>query len=176
MFENQGLAGLLSALQPRPEAEAPAIDIDALCAAAFADGLADGRGMVEAELLPLRGQVGAAVAAFEAACQVDVTALRPLVSELVRQLAEAVLLAELGRGAAVLMPLVEAGLAAVRPGAAATLHGHPATLTAIAAVLADVAVLADESLGLDEFRVSGADFIVDVSLRSRLNEIIGEMQ
>lgn len=174
MSEYQGLAGLLSALQPRAVPLVPSINVEAERHAAFADSVAAGVAQAEAELAPLRGQMTAAVAALEAACLVDVDKLRPVFVDIVQQLSEAVLLAELAHGTKVLMPLVEAALAAVRPGEVATLHGHPATLAALAPHLPGVALAGDESMAMDGFRVTGTDFIIDTSLRARLTEIAGE--
>jgi ankyrin repeat protein len=62
---------------------------------------------------------------------IDAEALRPLLVTVVRQLAEAVLAAELRHDPAVLEALATAALAAIVPGQAATLAAHPDTKTEV---------------------------------------------
>lgn len=173
-----GLAGLLDALQPRVEAVVPPPDLDAIRAearaAGHAAGLAEGRASERAALAPLKAQLTAAGDALAAAAVVDAEALRAPLAALVRQLAEAVLLAELARDPAVLLALAEAALAAVVPGQAATLAAHPDTLAALAPMLPGVATAADAALAPDRITVSGPDFIIDTGLSMRLADILGE--
>ena len=173
-----GLAGLLDALQPRPEAVLPPPDLDAIRAEAHAAGQAagraDGAASERVALAPLRAKLAAACEALSAAAVVDAEALRAPLAALVRHLAEAVLLAELRRDPAVLLALATAALAAVVPGQAATLVAHPDTLAALGPLLSGVATAADPGLAPDCITVSGADFIIDTSLSARLADILGE--
>lgn len=170
-----GLAGLLSALQPRLVPDGPAIDVvaerAALQAEAWEAGFVAGAAEADTALAPLRAALADAAAAFDAACRIDADTLRPLVSALVGQVAAAVLLAELRAGAAVLQPLVDAALAAVRPGEAATLRAHPDTL-AVLAPHSDIATVADTALAPGVFAVAGAEFSIDVDLAQRLADIV----
>ena len=148
------------------------MEIEAFREEAWNQGFAAGYSRADAELAPLRLQLAAAAGALNRACSIDPDGLRPVLTGLVRQVAEAVLGAELRGGAKVLLPLVEAALAAVRLGEAAVLRGHPAV---VAGLELDMAVEGDESLAMDGFVVSGMDFIVDVSLAARLDEIMGQI-
>lgn len=171
-----GLAGLLSALQPRPpELAPPPPDLDAIRDAAWNRGVAEGHARAEAELAPLRLLMAEAAAALQAACRIDVDALRPLVAALVTQVAETVLMAELRGDPGILSALLDAALAAVRPGAAATLHCHPSMLAALRPHLPDITVAEDAGLATDGFVVAGTDFVIEVGLAARLQEIMGEI-
>ncbi len=169
---SDGLAGLLSALQPRAEPVAAPVDIAAVRAEAWDAGFVAGAAEADAALAPLRAHLAAAAAAFEAACQIDADTLRPVLAALVRRVAEAVLMAELSAGAAVLQPLVDAAIAAVVPGKAATLTAHPDTLAVLAPHLPDIATAADAALTPGAFAVTGADFSITVDLAQRLDDVM----
>ncbi len=174
-----GLAGLLSALQPRAAVPVPPAppppDPDAIRAEAWDAGFAAGEASATAALAPLRQRLAEAAEALEAARQIDADTLRPLLLPLVRAVAEAVLHAELSAGAGVLQPLVTAALAAVRPGEAATLCAAPETLAALQPHLPAIATRADPALGPDQIRVIGNDFVIDAGLAARLAAITGAM-
>ncbi|NJC07887.1 FliH/SctL family protein [Polymorphobacter fuscus] len=167
-----GLAGLLSALQPRAEAP-PLPDLDAIREGGWAAGYAAGEIAATAALAPLRDRLAAAAAALDAAQAIDADRLRPLFAALVQQIAEAVLMAELASGASVLVPLVEAALAAVRPGEAPVLRAHPDTLAALQPYLASIATMGDTAMARDAFAVSAPDLLIDAGLSTRLATIIG---
>lgn len=169
--DSGGLAGLLAALAPRDESAVPPPDLAAIRAAGWEAGFAAGRTAAEAELAPLRLRLAGAAAALTAAATIDVAAVRPVLAGLVRQVAEAVLAIEVRQGGA-LTALVEAALAAVRPGEPATLRAAPATLAGLAEVLVGMATRADAGLGEDEFVVEGGDFVIDVALAARLAEAV----
>ena len=172
---NAGLAELLSALQPR-DIDAPApTDIAELQKISWDQGYAAGSCAAEAELAPLRRDLVNAAEALSNACRIDRAGLRPVLAALIRQIAEAVLQAELAAGAAVLMPLVDAALAALRPGEVAALHGHPATLAALRDHLPDMVMIAAAHRDVGGFAVTGTDFMIDISLAARLAEIMGEI-
>lgn len=173
---SSGLAGLLAAMLPRaPELAPPPPDLDAIRDAAWNQGMVEGHARAEAELAPLRLHMAEAAAALKAACRIDVDALRPLVAALVTQVAETVLMAELRGDSGILSALVDAALAAVRPGAVATLHAHPSTLAALRPHLPDIATAEDAGLTTDAFVVAGTDFVIEVGLTARLHEIMGEI-
>ena len=167
---SDGLAGLLSALQP--VAEMP-LDLEAIRAGGWADGFAAGEARAEAGLVPMRERMAAAVEGLEAACRVDVDRVRPVVLGLVRRLVEAVVQRELSLNDSVMDRLVESALEAVRPGEGAVLRGHPVTLAGLG-VLA-IATEADAGMALDAVVVTGADFVIEVGLSARLAEIMEEM-
>jgi flagellar biosynthesis/type III secretory pathway protein FliH len=172
-----GLAGLLGALQPRVGPLLPPPDLDAIRAAGFADGLAEGAATERAALAPLHAQLAAACDALAAAAVIDAEALRPLLVTVVRQLAEAVLAAELRHDPAVLEALATAALAAIVPGQAATLAAHPDTLAVLVPLLpaaAPVRPEPDPALAADRIIVSGPDFIIDTSLATRLSDLLGD--
>ncbi len=167
-----GLAGLLSALQPRdPEMEV-SVDVAALCDAARLAGFAEGTARAEAELAPLRRHLAEAAEALEAACRIDPDRLRPLMMALVQKIVEAVLLAELGKGLGVLQPLVEAVLAAAGPLERASLRLHPETLAVLQPHLPHLRVIADASLDRDNIIVEAIDFVIDTSLSARLAQVL----
>lgn len=171
-----GLAGLLSALQPRvdpPEPAPPPPDLVAIHDAGWQQGFVDGEAAATAALAPLRIDLGRAAAALDAACHVDVDRLRPLFVSLIEQIAKAVLMAETAASSVLLLPLVEAALAAVRPDELATLRAHPDTLAALQPHLPIVATAPDADLALDEFAVTGPTFIIETGLLSRLAQIVG---
>lgn len=172
---SEGLAGLLSALQPRVEVPVAAPDLDVLRAEAFDAGFAAGAAEADRALEPLRDQLAAAAAAYAAACRIEADTLRPVLAALVRRVAEAVLMTELKAGAAVLLPLVEAAIAAVRPGDAATLNAHPDTLAALAPHLPDLATAADPALPPGSVSVTGADFSIAVDIGQRLDDVLAAL-
>ncbi|WP_439533093.1 hypothetical protein [Polymorphobacter sp.] len=188
-----GLAGLLAALQPQPPvpevvpapepAHDPAViraaEDAALRATAHAHGLAEGRAEAEAALEPVLARLQAAAAAFEAACRIDADALRAPLVALIRGLCERVLATELAACSAILRPLVEVALAQLRPGEPAVLRAAPeviATLNDHAAdVLAGLQLEAEPEMA-DAVELSGPDFIVEVSLRDRLDAVIAALE
>ena len=172
-----GLASLLAALRPsiEPEVLLPPPDLDAIRAAGWNEGFGAGEAAAEARLSPLRGQLAAAAAALDAACQIDIDQLRPLFVALVAQIAEAVLAAELVAGAAVLESLVSAALSQVRAGEPAVLHAHPETLAALQPLVPHLSTAADASLARDEFTVSAPRFLIAAGISARLAEITGAM-
>ena len=182
-----GLAGLLAALQPsRPEpAPAPmpeadpvalrAAEDEALAAMAHAKGLAEGRAEAEAALAPVIAGLNAAASAFEAACKIDPDRLRAPLAVLVRTLCERVLMAELSATPAAMLPLVEAGLASLRPAEPALLRASPALVALLndhaADALAHVQIEADPQMA-DMVELSGPDFVICLSLMQRLDDIL----
>ena len=177
---NSGLAGLLDALQPRVDVLPPLPDLDAIRAASHAagqaQGYAEGEAAAHAALAPVQARLADAAAALAAASVIDADVLRPLLADVVRRLAQAVLAAELARDPAVLLAIAAAAITAIVPGQVATLSAHPATLAALAPHLDDAAIVtaADPALAADRIVVSGADFIIDTSLSARLADILGE--
>jgi flagellar assembly protein FliH len=180
-----GLAVLLSWLQPGEAAlQACATDgeqdglrdVEAEIAAAraegFAAGAAAGRAEAQAELTPLMAALRGAEAALRAACEMDVAAVQPVLAGLVRQLCEAVLMAELSGGAAVLLPLVEAALAEVKPGESAVLRAHPDVLAQLEGRLENVLMQGDAAMPRDAFAVEGPDFVIGAGLQARLETIL----
>ena len=81
-------------------------------------------------------------------------------------------MSELRAGATVLLPLVEAAIAAVRPGMAATLAANPETLAMLLPHLPDIATAADAALAPGAFAVTGADFAIAVDLGQRLDDVM----
>ncbi len=170
--ETIGLAGLLTSLHPRvPPSEAPP-DLDAIRQAGWEAGFVAGEAAAAAGLAPLRVQLASAAAALDAACCFDVDGLRPLFVALVRDIASAVLQAELTIGGSVLAPLVDAALAAVRQGEAPVFSAHPDTLAALKPYLPDLATAADVTCARDGFCVSAPQFIIAAGLSDRLADIV----
>jgi flagellar biosynthesis/type III secretory pathway protein FliH len=168
-----GLAGLLSTLQPQA-APAP-LDVDAIRAEGFADGFAAGEAAAAAGVAPLRLHLAEAAAALNEACRIDPDSLRPLLMTLVRQVAEAVLAAELQAGVAALEPLITTAIAAVRPGEAATLHAHPDTLAMLRAHAPELHLAPDLEMQPGSFAVSGTDFVIDAGLSARLDAVLASL-
>lgn len=167
---SEGLAGLLSVLQP---AVVLPLDLEAIRREGWEAGFAAGAAEADAGLAPWRDRLAAAAAGLEAACVVDVDRLRPVMLGLVRGVAETVLGYELSSKDKVLSALVDCSLEALKPGSAALLRAHPATLAGLGAVA--VATEGDPGMGLDEVVVSGADFVIEAGLSARLAEIMGKM-
>jgi flagellar biosynthesis/type III secretory pathway protein FliH len=170
--EAAGLAGLLTSLQPRVVPDAPLPDLDAIRAAGWQAGFAAADAAAEARLAPVQAQFADAAAALDAACCIDVDALRPLFIALVHEIARAVLMAELGAGATVLEPLVIAALAAVKPHEAPTLEMHPETLAALQPYLPAIATAANAAMARDAFAVTGPQFVITAGLTDRLADIV----
>ena len=173
--DSLGLAGLLTALRPRvvPDAPpAPPPDLDALHQQGWDAGFVAGEAAATAGLAPLRAQLAEAAAAFDAACSIDVDILRPVFTALVRDIASAVLQAELSVGGAVLAPLVDAALAAVRREEAPILTAHPDTLAALQPHLPAITTAADAACPSDRFSIAAPQFTIDASLSDRLAEIV----
>ncbi len=184
-----GLARLLSSLiapPPRAEAAVPANapDLDALLAqaraegeaAGFCAGEAAGRAAASAELAPLRSALAEALAAARVAASIDEARLAPLLADLVKAVAQTVLMAELAAGGRVLGPLVAAALAEVAEAALPTLSAHPDTLGLIAPDLpAGLATLADPSFPPGHISVAGPEFRVEAGLADRLARLVEGM-
>ena len=166
---------LLAAMQPREDAPVPMVDFDALHEVSWNQGFTAGREAAVGELASLRLTLAEAVTALQSACRIDPASLRPVLAELVRRVAGAVLMAELNAGAKVLIPMIDAALAMVRSGEVVTLRAHPETLAGLTAYLPDIAVVEDADLPLDGFVVAGTDFVVEAGLQARLDEIVGEI-
>ncbi len=179
-----GLARLLASLNPLPEPEPPPeprIDMSALLAEARAEGEAvgrlageaQGRAAAEAALAPLRSALAAASDAARAACALDENALRPLLTGLVKQVAETVLMAELTAGRRALAPLIAAALAEVAEAALPTLSAHPETLALINADLPPgLSVRADVALPPGHVAVAGPDYRIEAGLAERLAQLL----
>lgn len=170
--DSAGLAGLLTSLRPRVVPDAPPPDLDAIRRAGWEAGFAAGEAAADARLAPLKAQLADAAAALDAACCIDVDTLRPLFTTLVSEIATAVLMAELGAGAAVLEPLVMAALAAVKPGEVATLVAHPETLAALQPHLPAITANANAALARDAFAITGPQFVITAGLADRLADIV----
>lgn len=170
-----GLAGLLSAMQPREAAPTPPIDVDAIREGGWGEGFAAGQASASADLAPLRLCLVEAAAALHAACVIDGDALRPLLVTVIRQIAETVVMRELHVDPAVLVRLVDAALALVAPTEPATLRANPKTLAMLRAHLPDLATAEDPRLAVDSFVIAGTDFVIETGLSARLAEIIGEI-
>lgn len=181
-----GLARLLSSLiAPPPPAElapdAGIQDLDALLAQARADaeaagftaGEAAGRAAAVTDLAPLRAALAEAVTAARALSSVDERRLAPLLADLVKAVAEAVLMTELTAGGRVLGPLVAAALAEVAEAALPTLLAHPDTLALIAADLPPgLATATDPALPVGHVVVAGPDYRVEAGLTERLTRLV----
>jgi flagellar biosynthesis/type III secretory pathway protein FliH len=176
-----GLAVLLSWLQPGDAAEAVREadvvrdvggEIVAARAEGFAAGTVAGREEALAELAPLVAALRGAEAALQAACEIEVAAVQPVLAGLVRQVCEAVLMAELSGGALVLAPLVDAALAEVKPGEAAVLRAHPDVLAALEGRFEAVLAQGDAAMALDAFAVEGPGFVIGAGLQARLDAIL----
>jgi flagellar biosynthesis/type III secretory pathway protein FliH len=163
---------MLASMLPPVAEVAPAVDIEALRATAFADGEAAGAARAEAELAPLRLALAEAAEALRAAMVIDVDGLRPVLAGVIKGICEAVVRAELRIDPSVLLRLIEAALAMVRPSEAATLRVHPLMLERLRAWLPEIDVAADAALAGDEFTVSGGDFVIEAGLAARLDEIM----
>lgn len=173
-LRSPGLAGLLSSMQPRPpEPPPPPIDVDAIRAGGWHEGFAAGERHAQADLAPLRLALAQAAAALDAACRIDGDMLRPLLADVIRQIAEAVVMGELRADPEVLARLVDAALALVRPGEAMTLRAHPAMLALLRAQVTDITIVEDPRLAPDEFVIAGTDFVIETGLAARLAEIMG---
>lgn len=170
--DSAGLAGLLTSLRPRVVPDAPPPDLDAIRQAGWQAGFAAGEAAAEARLAPLKAQLADAAAALDAACCIDIDTLRPLFASLVSEIAAAVLMAELGSGAAVLEPLVMVALAAVKPGEAAVFSAHPETLAALQLHLPAIATTGNAALARDAFAVTGPQFVITAGLADRLADIV----
>jgi flagellar biosynthesis/type III secretory pathway protein FliH len=168
----KGLAAMLAAMRPRAVEVEPVVDIAAERASAFAEGEVAGAARAEVELAPLRLALAEAAAALQAAAAIDVDQVRPLLAELIRQICETVVMAELRLDPSVVLRLIEAGLAMVRPGEAPTLRVHPEMLDRLRPWLPDVAAVADPALAIDAFAVSGGDFVIEAGLVARLDAVM----
>lgn len=177
-----GLARLLSSLMP---AEAPPpraeVDVTTLLADAraeghargFSEGEAAGRAAAEADLAPLRAALASASAAARSATAIDEAALRPLLVELVENIARTVLMAELKGGRRVLAPLVEAALAEVGDGVLPTLVAHPETLALLAPELQQgLTTAADPALPTAHVVLAAPDYRIEAGIAERLARIV----
>ncbi len=177
-----GLARLLSSLMPA-EAAPPreAVDVAILLADAraegyargFAEGVAAGRVAAEAALAPLRAALASAAVAARTATAIDEVALRPLLVELVENIARIVLMSELKGGRRVLAPLVEAALAEVGDAALPTLVAHPDTLALLAPELPPgLTTAADPALPTAHVVLAAPDYRIEAGIAERLARIV----
>jgi flagellar biosynthesis/type III secretory pathway protein FliH len=186
-----GLARLLTSLMtPSAPAEpvaapngatAPGPDLETLLREARAEGEAvgriageaEGRAAAAAELADLRAALRAAAAAASALTRIDEAQLAPLLQEIVKAVAEAVLMQELSSGGRALVPLVSAALAEAGAGSLPQLHAHPDTLALLAGDLpAGLATAADAALPPGHVVVSGPDYRIEAGLAERLARLV----
>ncbi len=174
-----GLARLLTSLiSPPRHTEPDPAQPDLIArieaeAAVRAEAEACGRAAAEAELAPLRAALADAAAAVLSATSIDEARLQPLLTDLVKAVCEAVLMAELAHGGRVLAPLVAAALAEVGEAALPTLLAHPDTLALIAADLPPgLATSADAALPPGHVTVAGPDYRVEAGLTERLLRLL----
>lgn len=170
-----GLAGLLAAMAPPAVESVPEVDLDGLHDRAWQAGFAAGAAQAETELAPLRLTLVEAAAAFTQACTIAVDPLRPLLMEVVRRIAETVVMAELRLDPTVLLRVIEAALAMVRPGESAALRVHPGMVERLRNWVPDVAIEADPAMAEDGFAVIGGDFVIEAGLATRLNDVMAAL-
>jgi flagellar biosynthesis/type III secretory pathway protein FliH len=171
-----GLAGLLAAMAPpAPAPPAPEIDLEILHDDAWKQGFEAGSLHAEAELAPLRLALAHATAAFTTACTIAADPLRPVLMQMVRQIAEAVVMAELRIDPSVLLRLIDAALAMLRPAETAALRVHPFMVDRLRDYLPAIAIQADPAVAEDAFVVAGADFVIESGLAARLADIMAEI-
>jgi flagellar biosynthesis/type III secretory pathway protein FliH len=184
-----GLARLLTSLMTpsppaAPDVAAPGSDVEALLRQARAEGEAAGRAAgelagrtaAEADLADLRTALEQAASAAMALTGIDETQLAPLLQELVRGVAQAVLIKELSSGDRVLAPLVAAALAEISAKAVPTLIAHPDTLALLAGDLpAGLATAADAALLPGHIVISGPDYRIEAGLAERLARLVGAL-
>lgn len=154
-----------------PTPEPPPVDPEAVYAEGFAAGLAAGRAEGEARTAPLCDRLAAAVAAFEAAREIDGATLAPLFAKLVRRLAEAVVGAELRVDPDVLLRLAQVALAAAGPGEAA-LRVHPEDAAMLRTAGIGAPLLEDAAMAPGELLVEGGDWVVAEGIAARLAGVL----
>lgn len=169
LSSNRGLTSLYAAMMP-PALCLPVIDVDAIAAAAYRDGLAAGAAEAANALASERTLLDAARAAFETAMVVDSTALRGVFVTLIRSLASAVIRAELRLSPIVMAQLVDAALAAVVSEAEAVIRVHPDDACHL-----DAAVISDPTLARGSVVIDAVQFIITDSLDARLAALIEEL-
>lgn len=165
-------------MQPRVEVVEPVSvppDLDTVRQDGWDAGFVAGEAAAQAALAPLKAALVAVAKALDAACQIDADRLRPVFVALVQRVAEAVLMAELKAGAAVLLPLVEVALGLVQIGEAAVLRAHPDMLAALQGHFPEIAVAADAALARDEFVVMAPGFVIGAGLSARLAEVVARV-
>jgi flagellar biosynthesis/type III secretory pathway protein FliH len=181
-----GLARLLTSLMTpaapaEPAVASPGPDWEKLLhqartegeAAGRAAGEAAGRAAAAAELADLRGALQAALVAAKALTGIDAAQLGPLLQQLVKAVAETVLMGELSSGTRVLAPLVAAALAEAGAGAVPTLIAHPDTLALLAVDLPpDLATAADTAQPPGHVVLAGPDYRIEVGLAERLARLV----
>lgn len=183
LAEAPGLARLLTSLMvpARPEPAAPEPTLDGLLQQARQDGEAAGRRAGEAagraaataELAPVKAAFAAAAAAASAAGQIDEARLAPLLRQMVKAIAEQVLIQELSAGSRVLEPLVNAVLAEVSDAALAQLSAHPDTLALIIDDLPPgLGAIPDPALPPGHVVVAGPDYRIEAGLAERLARLV----
>ncbi len=177
---NGGLARLWGALHPLPEV---AVDVPALRADAYADGLAAGRVEAEAATAAAREALHRAAAALTAASIIDPVALTPVFTALTRRLCEAALRAELRLSPDALTPLVTAALAAADCHRPAVLRVHPDVHVCLelaetlprgndGSIVGGITLIADPNLAPDEIIVDGPAYRLETSLAARLAAMV----
>lgn len=181
-----GLARLLTSLMTpsppaAPDVAEPGPDLETLLRQARAEGEAAGRAQGElagraaalADLADLRTALAQAASAAMALTGIDETQLAPLLQELVKAVAQAVLMKELSSGGRVLAPLVTAALAEISATATPTLIAHPDTLALLAGDLpSGLATATDAALPPGHVVVSGPDYRIEAGLAERLARLV----
>lgn len=161
-----GLASLYAAMKP-PVARAPSIDIDAVAAVAYRDGLAEGAIEAQATVAAERAMLTAARSAFTAATVVDIDAIRGVFITLVGLLAQTVIAAELTLDPAVMARLIDTALAAIVTTGDVVVRTHPDDARYL-----DHNTLSDTSIGRGAVVVESASFVIADGLATRLAGLI----
>ena len=172
-MSDRGLAALLVSMAPVTAMQP--IDLAALRAQAFADGLEAGRAEAAAADAERAARVRELEAAIGAAATIDETTLRAPFVELVTHLAEAVVGAELRLSPDIIERLVNAALARLGPEGATALRLHPADAPALAG-LATLPVVTDAEQPRGSVIVEYPQQVVADGLPARLATILAALE
>jgi flagellar biosynthesis/type III secretory pathway protein FliH len=159
---------------PTPAQADPAPDLDAIRDAAFACGVVDGEAAAAQKLAPLRQALAASAAAFDAACQIDVAALREPFTALLTRLSQAVIAAELHLAPELVVALVEGALGAVSVATDARLHLNPADAVMMADESLPIPIVADPEIDRGAAMVVAPRFVVADSFETRLAQLLAQ--
>ena len=143
-----------------------------IAAEAHARGFAEGEAAAAAALQADHAVIAATVCALDAACRIDVAALRGVFAALATQLAEACIAAELHVAPELVATLADAALAAVAPACPVTLRVNPRDAGVLRASHPALALRIDDAMQPGSVQVEAAEFVIVDGLAERLAVIV----
>jgi flagellar biosynthesis/type III secretory pathway protein FliH len=151
-------------------------DIAAITGDAQAQGFAAGHAAATAELLPIRALLIQSAQRFDAACVIDINLLRAPFKQLLQQICETVMAAELRLAPELLLAMVDGALASILPDNDTVLRLHPDDLARFEPQNLPLATAADPLAEPGSVRIETPHFVIADSFAARLAALLEASQ